>query len=290
MRENTEYQRWNTWIGYDVDKLVTALEHGHEITFTHKNHEYGILRSREGWYLSMIRPEQKQLAGPFPDVRDLIRVMRIDGKSFGDLVTNHELYKKIRVTADLYPGNDTWTGYDFVKLVTDPEQGREFEITYNNREYGIFFSPWGWSFSRMYPEFERLTGFYRDIHDLIAVIRIEGKTLGDLVKNHELDKKIRVLVDPYYDRDNWTGYDYEKMVTDLEHGREIEFTCNNKEFGIFTATDGWEFGMAKPEKKMFIKNCPDIYELISTIRIDGKTLEELWRDHDLTEKDIIHVF
>ena len=87
------------------------------------------------------------------------------------------------------------------------------------------------------------------------------------------------------------GYNYRRMVIDLEHGREIEFTCNNKEFGIFrNGKGGWEFGMAKPEKKMFFVNCRDVHNLIKNIRIDGKTLEELWKDNNLTEKNIIHVF
>jgi hypothetical protein len=54
------------------------------------------------------------------------------------------------------------------------------------------------------------------------------------------------------ERDSWVGYDYRRMVIDLEHGREIEFTCNNKEFGIFHGPNGWEFGMAKPEKKCLL--------------------------------------
>ena len=287
---NIEYEDWNRWISYDYRKMVAVLEHGHEIFFTHKNCEYGILLSQEGWALSMIRPEQKRITGPCPDIHDLIRAMRIEGKSLEDLFKDHELYKKIRVTVNLYPGTDTWTGYDFEKMVTDPEHGREFEFAMKNGDYGVFLSPWGWSLSMITPEQKRLTGFYRDIHELIAVIRIDGETLKDLVKNRRLDNKIRVLVDPYDDRDNWTGYDYEKMVTDLEHGREIEFTCNNREYGIFTAPGGWEFGMAKPEKKMLVRNCQDVHELIDTIRIDGKTLEELWRDQDLAAKNIIHVF
>jgi len=93
------------------------------------------------------------------------------------------------------------------------------------------------------------------------------------------------------ERDTWVGYDYQMMVIDLEHCREIEFTCNNKDFGIFRTRDGsWEFGMAKPEKRMLIMNCRDVHEFIKNIRIDGKTLEELWRDNDLTGEDIIHVF
>ena len=99
--------------------------------------------------------------------------------------------------------------------------------------------------------------------------------------------------DEYKDRDNWIGYDYRKMVIDLEHGREIEFTCNNKEFGIFKGPKGpggWEFAMAKPEHKMLIVNCRNVHDLIKNIRIDGKTLEELFRDNELTEKNIIHIF
>jgi len=96
--------------------------------------------------------------------------------------------------------------------------------------------------------------------------------------------------DEYKDRDNWIGYDYRKMVIDLEHGREIEFKYNNKEFGIFNGPNGWEFGMAKPEKKMLIANCRNVHDLIKNIRIDGKTLEELFRDNELTKENIIHIF
>jgi len=99
------------------------------------------------------------------------------------------------------------------------------------------------------------------------------------------------ITDDYANRDSWVGYDYRKMVLDLEHGREIEFTCNDKEFGIFRTWDGgWEFGMAKPEKMMLIRHCRDVNELISTLRIDGKTLEELFRSGKMHEKCIIHIF
>lgn len=88
------------------------------------------------------------------------------------------------------------------------------------------------------------------------------------------------------------GYNYRRMVIDLEHGREIEFTCNNKEFGIFMAMGGrgWYLSEAKPEQKMQSDYYPDVHDLIRVIRIDGKTLEALWADSDLTDKDIIHVF
>jgi hypothetical protein len=97
------------------------------------------------------------------------------------------------------------------------------------------------------------------------------------------------MKDEYEDRDNWVGYDYRKMVLDLEHGREIEFTCNNKEFGIFNGPTGWGLGMSKPEKKIFIDNCRNVHDLIRDIRIDGKTLEELFRDNELTEENITSV-
>ena len=97
------------------------------------------------------------------------------------------------------------------------------------------------------------------------------------------------MKDEYEDRDNWIGYDYRKMVMDLEHGREIEFTCNNKEFGLFKGPNGWEFIMAKPEQKMLIANCRNVHDLLKNIRIDDKTLEELFRDNELTEKNILHI-
>jgi len=41
---------------------------------------------------------------------------------------------------------------------------------------------------------------------------------------------------------------------------------------------------------MFVVNCHPVHDLIKNIRIDGKTLEELFRDGELNDKSIIHIF
>ena len=55
------------------------------------------------------------------------------------------------------------------------------------------------------------------------------------------------------------GYNYPRMVVDLEHGREIEFTVKNYEFGIFRSARGWYISMADLNRR-----CSVITMMMST--------------------------
>jgi len=98
------------------------------------------------------------------------------------------------------------------------------------------------------------------------------------------------MKDEYEDRDNWIGYDYKKFVMDLEHGREIEFSYKNGHYAINNWQEGWQYGANTPEKKEGSDYYKDVHDLLKIIKIEGKTLEQLFDENELTKDNIIHIF
>jgi hypothetical protein len=99
------------------------------------------------------------------------------------------------------------------------------------------------------------------------------------------------MKDEYEDRDNWIGYDYKKFVMDLEHGREIEFSYKKSQYSITHWQEGWIFGVdSPPEKKERSDYYKDVHDLLKIIKIEGKTLEQLFEENELTKDNIIHVY
>lgn len=74
------------------------------------------------------------------------------------------------------------------------------------------------------------------------------------------------------------SYDYKLLVEDLSDGREIEFQYNNILYGIVHFSEGWFFVADNKRVSEYYKKP---LELVKTICIDGKTLEELFNSGEI---------
>lgn len=81
-------------------------------------------------------------------------------------------------------------------------------------------------------------------------------------------------------------YNYQELERDLLMGREIEFKIDSNQYGIMRWQEGWSF--YKNNKAIF-EEYKDVFELISDIRIDGKTLKYIF-DNTKFESDNLTIF
>lgn len=76
-------------------------------------------------------------------------------------------------------------------------------------------------------------------------------------------------------------YNYRLLLDDLSDGREIEFKYNEISYGIVNLAKGWYFVSANKRIGDFYD---DPHELVKTISIEGKTLEEIFNSGDIPDE------
>jgi hypothetical protein len=77
------------------------------------------------------------------------------------------------------------------------------------------------------------------------------------------------------------NYDYKLLLGDLSDGREIEFKYNETLYGIVNFSEGWSFIGANKRISEYYANP---HELVKTICIEGKRLEEVFNSGDIPDE------
>lgn len=76
-------------------------------------------------------------------------------------------------------------------------------------------------------------------------------------------------------------YNYKLLLNDLSYGREIEFKYNGNSYGIVNVSKGWYFvENNKRISEFYVKP----HQLINTIVIDGKSLEDIFNSEDIPDE------
>jgi hypothetical protein len=77
------------------------------------------------------------------------------------------------------------------------------------------------------------------------------------------------------------NYDYKLLIEDLSDGREIEFKYNDILYGIVHFSEGWFFVADNKRVSEYYKKP---LELVKTIRINEKTLENLFDNGEIPDE------
>lgn len=78
-------------------------------------------------------------------------------------------------------------------------------------------------------------------------------------------------------------YNYDLLIKDVLVGREVEFTYKKNLYGIMHFSQGWIFICNNKGISKYYKNS---LELINTIKIDGKTIKELFNNDEILNNEI----
>jgi hypothetical protein len=76
-------------------------------------------------------------------------------------------------------------------------------------------------------------------------------------------------------------YNYKLLLDDLADGREIEFNYNGIPYAIVNIVKGWYFVGNHKQIGEFYDNP---HELVKTIAIDGKSIEEIFNSGDIPDE------